>query len=67
MTGKKRLLLALLLGVPGLAQAQAPAPPPSAPAPAFDQVFPAIDRHFRDFQQQAHVPGMAWAIGAAAA
>ena len=52
MTGKKRLLLALLLSVPGIAQAQAGAsPPPSAPAPAFVSV--SGDRPpFRDFSSR---------------
>ena len=60
---KRPLMFATLLLLCSAAPAAQPAPaPPSAAAGSFDQVRPAIDRHFREFQSTAHVPGIVWGI-----
>ena len=55
----KLLAAALLLGASAAAGAQSP---PNQPATAFERLLPAIDGHFRRFQQEQHVPGLVWGI-----
>lgn len=50
---------ALLL--PGAALAQTP-PPAAQPPTRIERLLPAIDAHFRRFQQEQHVPGLVWGI-----
>jgi D-alanyl-D-alanine-carboxypeptidase/D-alanyl-D-alanine-endopeptidase len=57
----RRLVLSALAIL--LASAPLAAQAPSPPAPAqLEQVIPAIDRHFRRFQEEAHLPGLVWGI-----
>ena len=57
----KLLLAALVIGVsgPALAQATAPSSPPPVP---LEQLIPAIDGHFRDYQAEQHIPGIVWGV-----
>lgn len=50
--------LLLAMSAPALAQQVAPA----VPSASFDQLLPALDAHFRRFQQEQHVPGLVWGI-----
>lgn len=47
---------------PSLAQEAVPVPVTGNPASTFAAIVPAIDNHFRTFQEEAHVPGMAWGV-----
>jgi CubicO group peptidase (beta-lactamase class C family) len=51
------LAFAALLSAPSRVFSQ----PPAAPAP-LEQLIPAIDAHFRRFQQTAHAPGLVYGI-----
>ena len=56
-----RASLAIALSLSALAMSQAPPGRSAAPA-TIDQLVPAIDAHFRRFQQDAHVPGLVYGI-----
>ncbi|MGZ8348326.1 MAG: serine hydrolase domain-containing protein [Allosphingosinicella sp.] len=61
---RSRLLVAALLAgtaAPTLGQSAMPAPAP-ATAASLDELAPAIDGHFRRFQEEAHLPGLVWGI-----
>lgn len=64
MRAARLVAAALALGSPATAQAQAnqAAPVPAPASATLTQLAPAIDRHFRAFQEQAHVPGLVWGI-----
>jgi serine-type D-Ala-D-Ala carboxypeptidase/endopeptidase len=54
---------ALLLASSAVAGAQT-VPAPAAPAApqSLEQLFPAIDQQFRDFQRDAHIAGLVWGM-----
>ena len=63
MRRTKLLIAAATIAATAPLTAQTVATETVAPAPApLAQAFAAVDRHFRDFQQQAHVPGIVWGI-----
>jgi CubicO group peptidase (beta-lactamase class C family) len=49
------VIAAMLLGVSAPAHAQ-------EASPSFERAIPAIEQHFRQYQQDAHVPGLVWGI-----
>jgi CubicO group peptidase (beta-lactamase class C family) len=56
-----RASLAIALSLSALAMSQAPPGQSAAPA-TLGQLVPAIDAHFRRFQQDAHVPGLVYGV-----
>ncbi|MGH7713646.1 MAG: hypothetical protein ACREOG_20340, partial [Gemmatimonadaceae bacterium] len=51
----------LLANLPSSGSAQQVAQPPATPV-ALQQLIPAIDAHFRRFQETAHIPGLVYGI-----
>ena len=60
MSIARLLMAALLLGASAAGMAQEGSP--SAAPAALEPVVPSIDARFRRFQEEAHVPGLAWGI-----
>ncbi len=58
----KELLAAAMLAAATVAPAQTGEPVAAPAAASIDSILPAIDQHFRDFQRDQHLPGIAWAI-----